>query len=52
MTVLFIRHFFGLEPVDAQSVEYLDGLALYFDESELTLESQHGGRVLIKLPLY
>ena len=52
MTVLFIRHFFGLEPVDAQPVEYLDGLALYFDESELTLESQHGSRVLIKLPLY
>jgi len=52
MTVLFLRDFFGLEPVSAQPVEYLDGLALYFDESELTLESQHGGRALIKLPVY
>ncbi len=52
MTVLFIRHFFGLEAVDAQPVEYLDGLALYLDEGELMLESQHGGRAQIKLSHY
>jgi len=52
MTVLFLRDFFGLEPVSAQPVEYLDGLALYFDDGRLMLESQHGGSAQIKLPPY
>ena len=52
MTVLFIRHFFGLEPVDAEPIEYLDGLVLYRAEEGLVLESQHGRTCSIQLPSY
>jgi broad specificity phosphatase PhoE len=52
MTVLFVRHYFGLEPVSDASVEFLDGLALYRRDGRLWLESHHGSVSLIDLPDY
>ena len=52
MSVLFVRDFFGLEPVDRLPVEYLDGLALYREDGRLKLESHHGSVSEIDLPSY
>ena len=52
MSVLFVRDFFGLEPLDSLPIEYLDGLALYIEEGRLKLESHHGSVSEIDLPSY
>ena len=52
MSVLFVREFFGLEPVDILPIEYLDGLALYREDGCLKLESHHGSVSEIHLPSY
>ena len=52
MSVLFVRDFFGLEPVDRLPIEYLDGLALYREDGRLKLESHHGSVSEIDLPSY
>ena len=45
MTVYTVRHGSGLEPIAAAAVEFLDGLLMYREQSQLLLRSHLGGVV-------
>ena len=47
MTVFTVRHGVGLQSVEEQPVNFLDGLALFRQDGQLVMCSQYGSRVVI-----